>query len=139
MNAERLDELEKLLAAATPRPWEADCAAGISQHWSVPNGKTVIGYEETSRAYQTVCKHIWRTADIEAIVALVNIAPELLAVARAASEQRVARRAANPQFPGRDDRTRQLAASVAAQAQGAVDAALDALERKLAGAPEVKP
>jgi hypothetical protein len=68
----KLDELERLLAKATPGPW-ARCH------------DTVVLAED---GFTTVCglasDDIGTGADIAAIAALRNLAPKLIAVARAA-------------------------------------------------------
>jgi hypothetical protein len=70
----KLDELERLLAKATPGPW-ARCH------------DTVVLAED---GFTTVCglasDDIGTGADIAAIAALRNLAPKLIAVAREAEE-----------------------------------------------------
>lgn len=76
-----LDKLDALLRVATPAPWEV--LAGVAP------------YPTTDRYVATHGSVLWdergnlnRVDDGYAIVALRNLAPELLAVARAAEELR---------------------------------------------------
>jgi hypothetical protein len=81
-----LAAIERLMKAATPGPWEAD-PNGIFQHWSVnPSGPLVevVALEEKSvfGGYETTYSLKLSEADAEAIVALVNAAPELIRLAK---------------------------------------------------------
>lgn len=76
MNADELNELEALYAAATPGPWQ-------SYRWAGAKSKATVdpANARSSDPYVAVC---WRNdADAALIAAAVNALPDLIAAARA--------------------------------------------------------
>lgn len=73
-----IDELIALEAKAAPAPWSEDDGEGYSI-WSIYAGSTVIARVIGDSAETDATAH--------AIVALRNVAPELLAVAKAVEEE----------------------------------------------------
>jgi hypothetical protein len=83
-----LPELAKLLEAATPGPWHVD-DSHPEHHISAAYRSETGGRGHTVSAVEF--KHAQGRADLEAVVALVNAAPRLLALAGAAVAWRTQR------------------------------------------------
>lgn len=79
--SERLEEIRKRAAAATPGPWVDDITE-INQHWEMRDasgGKTIVGLEECGSAYNPWHRLVLEASDREFIAAARSDIPWLLA------------------------------------------------------------
>lgn len=97
----KLEDLERLLAAATPGPWESRDDEYGNEYWRVttvgadPYDYARVAFDDGGAHGEHVRKCTPETRD--AIVALMNAAPALLRVAKAAREM-VAEGCLDPTF-----------------------------------------
>lgn len=75
MDADNLDKLDAVIGAMTPGPWEADDYGSVGP---------LVYIEHDADYGRAPEKRV--AADIEGIATLRNVAPELLAVARAVTD-----------------------------------------------------
>lgn len=91
-----IDEVEGLLAKATPGPWTREKPKHDGSGW--PMGMAVAGTPGRQTIYARAESGSFPSADCDVIVALRNAAPDLIAVVRAAAKV-----AAHPRWERSED------------------------------------